>query len=80
MTERPTNARYGITKSCSVYVMTLSSRMPITGLARARRDRFIGKAVADLGDKTVLEIGSQALPAVLQKYGIQPKMLTCIIH
>jgi SAM-dependent methyltransferase len=48
------------------------------GPARQHRDRFIGEAVADLNDKTVLEIGSQAWPAILRKYGVQPRALTCI--
>lgn len=48
------------------------------GPARLRRDRFIGEAVADLGDKTVLEIGTQAWDAMLYKYNVRPKSLTCI--
>jgi len=48
------------------------------GPARMRRDVFIKEAVADLGDKRVLEIGSQAWGAVLWKFRIAPKSLTCI--
>ncbi len=48
------------------------------GPARIRRDVFIREAVADLGDKRVLEIGSQAWGAVLCKFHVNPKSLTCI--
>jgi SAM-dependent methyltransferase len=48
------------------------------GPPRHRRIRFIGEAVADLGDKTVLEIGSQAWEWMLRRYGVKPRALTCI--
>src|SRR5260370_1677776 len=48
------------------------------GPARTRRDLFIREAVAHLGDKRVLEIGSQGWGAVLCKFKISPKSLTCI--
>jgi len=48
------------------------------GPARLRRNQFIGEAVADLGDKTVLELGSQAWHATLRRYGINPRALSCI--
>src|SRR6266567_1229759 len=38
------------------------------GPARMRRDLFIKEAVAHLGDKKVLEIGSQGWGAVLYKF------------
>ncbi len=48
------------------------------GPARMRRDLFIKEAVAHLGDKKVLEIGSQGWGAVLCKFHIRPKSLICI--
>lgn len=48
------------------------------GPARVRRDRFIADAVSDLGDKAVLEIGSQAWQSVLYKNNVRPRELTCI--
>jgi len=48
------------------------------GPARQKRDRFIADAVADLRDKAVLEIGSQAWQSVLNKNGVNPASMTCI--
>jgi SAM-dependent methyltransferase len=48
------------------------------GPARMRRDQFVREAVADLNDKTVLEIGTQAWAPMLNKFGVRPRSVTCV--